>query len=83
MEHCGPNYDNNLGYRTEKEFIDWKKKDPIPFASDILLKEEILSHDELEEISKDAFKSANEAFIYAEESSFPSQEAAYEDIYSD
>ncbi len=82
-EHCGPNYDNNLGYRTEKEFIDWKKKDPIPFASDILLKEEILSHDELEEISKDAFKSANEAFIYAEESSFPSQEAAYEDIYSD
>lgn len=28
-EHCGPNYDNTIGYRTEKEFLMWKKKDPI------------------------------------------------------
>jgi pyruvate dehydrogenase E1 component alpha subunit len=28
-EHCGPNYDNNIGYRTEKEFLAWKQKDPI------------------------------------------------------
>ena len=25
-EHCGPNYDNNIGYRTEKEFKHWKKR---------------------------------------------------------
>ena len=29
LEHCGPNYDNNIGYRSEKEFRSWKKKDPI------------------------------------------------------
>ena len=28
-EHCGPNYDNNLGYRDESEFLRWKKNDPI------------------------------------------------------
>jgi pyruvate dehydrogenase E1 component alpha subunit len=28
-EHCGPNYDNDLGYRTEEEFMSWKKRDPI------------------------------------------------------
>lgn len=28
-EHCGPNYDNDLGYREESEFLYWKKKDPL------------------------------------------------------
>lgn len=27
LEHCGPNYDNDLGYRTEKEFLTEKNKD--------------------------------------------------------
>jgi len=28
-EHCGPNFDNDLGYRTAAEFNAWKKKDPL------------------------------------------------------
>lgn len=28
-EHCGPNYDNNIGYRTEAEFKRWERRDPI------------------------------------------------------
>ena len=28
-EHCGPNYDNDIGYREESEFLYWKKKDPL------------------------------------------------------
>ena len=28
-EHCGPNYDNDIGYRTEEEFFEWEKKDPV------------------------------------------------------
>ncbi len=28
-EHCGPNYDNNIGYRTPQEFESWKAVDPI------------------------------------------------------
>ena len=28
-EHCGPEFDNNLGYRTEKEFLSWKNYDPL------------------------------------------------------
>ena len=28
-EHCGPNYDNDIGYREEEEFLEWKKKDPL------------------------------------------------------
>ena len=29
LEHCGPNFDNNLNYRSKKEFMYWKKKDPL------------------------------------------------------
>ena len=25
-EHCGPNYDNDIGYRDEEEFLNWKEK---------------------------------------------------------
>ena len=28
-EHCGPNYDNDIGYRTEDEFFEWRQRDPI------------------------------------------------------
>ena len=43
-EHCGPNYDNHIGYRAEDEFLEWKKKDPIILAENKLLKKEILTH---------------------------------------
>ena len=28
-EHCGPNFDNDLGYRSNDEFLKWKGKCPI------------------------------------------------------
>jgi TPP-dependent pyruvate/acetoin dehydrogenase alpha subunit len=28
-EHCGPNFDNALGYRTEAEYLDWIAKCPL------------------------------------------------------
>lgn len=35
-EHCGPNYDNHIGYRTESEFQAWKALDPIQQLHDRL-----------------------------------------------
>jgi TPP-dependent pyruvate/acetoin dehydrogenase alpha subunit len=28
-EHCGPNFDNDIGYRSEAEFLEWKARDPV------------------------------------------------------
>jgi pyruvate dehydrogenase E1 component alpha subunit len=28
-EHCGPNFDNHIGYRTEAEFQEWSARDPL------------------------------------------------------
>jgi TPP-dependent pyruvate/acetoin dehydrogenase alpha subunit len=28
-EHCGPNFDNHIGYRTDAEYQKWRRRDPI------------------------------------------------------
>lgn len=33
LEHCGPGYDNEIGYRTQSEFDTWKKRDPLVVIS--------------------------------------------------
>jgi len=80
-EHCGPNYDNDIGYRSEDEFAEWKKKDPIE-----LLKKEL-------ESSSDDFKSIynsmvekisveiDEAFRLADEASFPDPSNEMQGVY--
>jgi len=35
-EHCGPNYDNDIGYRTREEFLGWQKRDPLKEVDDFL-----------------------------------------------
>src|SRR5258708_29230891 len=39
-EHCGPNYDNDIGYRTEKEYQAWRSKDPVEVFSRYLQRSE-------------------------------------------
>ena len=36
-DHCGPNYDNHIGYRTEREFKNWKKNDPLLISYKLFL----------------------------------------------
>lgn len=30
-EHCGPGFDNHIGYRTEEEYLSWHSRCPIDF----------------------------------------------------
>lgn len=79
LEHCGPNFDNNLGYRSKKEFFRWKKKDPIN-----ILRNKISGTDmkRIMLIEKKIRKEIKLAFAYAENSPFPSQKSAYEGLYA-
>ncbi|NGX59019.1 MAG: Acetoin:2,6-dichlorophenolindophenol oxidoreductase subunit alpha [Chlamydiae bacterium] len=61
-EHCGPNLDNQLGYRTEEEFEYWLKRDPL---KDIHVDQAI--KDQIE-------REIEEAFIFAEKSPYPTYE---------
>jgi len=35
LEHCGPGYDNDIGYRTEVEFQKWKQRDPLAISAQL------------------------------------------------
>jgi len=63
-EHCGPNYDNDIGYREESEFLEWQKKDPLA---------DFLSDDKFSESFKaDINEEIQAAHAFAEDSPFPS-----------
>lgn len=68
-EHCGPNFDNDIGYREKNEYEEFLKKDPLLRLKNYLqrnkLEEEILLEEKRINIEVD------EAFIFAKNSSWP------------
>lgn len=71
-EHCGPNFDNDIGYRSEEEFIAWKKKDPIALYSPQFSNTE-------EEFQKAEIE-VNQAFDFARSSPFPDLNTASQNV---
>jgi len=77
LEHCGVNYDNDIGYRTEQEYLNWREKDPIENLKNILVSENLISENKNQEIIKQIENEVNEAFAFAKESPFPENSEAY------
>ena len=80
-EHCGPNFDNDIGYRTECEYLSWKKKDPIPLLESQLLSQDTIRQTDIEEMDKIIQSEVEQAFIFAEESPFPDPEETFKGLY--
>lgn len=79
-EHCGPNYDNNIGYRTEKEFKEWKKYDPL-LISYKMLKKFNIEDKIIKEIEKIQSSKVTSAFKFAEKSKLPNKKELMRNIY--
>jgi len=81
-EHCGPNIDNKLGYRTEEEYESWRQKCPLDNFEKRLLEEKVLSRDQIDEFKNKIRKEMNEAVAFAKQSDFPTKEEIYTDLYA-
>ena len=81
-EHCGPNYDNDLGYRTQAEFQEWKKRDPVNLLDVRLLENNILGRLEMDIMAETINSEIDEAVIFAKQSPFPEESMLLEDIYA-
>ena len=79
LEHCGPNSDNNLGYRSEKEFNQWRSKDPLKKLKSKIKKK---FANEIEKIEKDVKKEIAKSFEFAEKSSFPNKSEVHKGVYA-
>jgi pyruvate dehydrogenase E1 component alpha subunit len=69
-------------YRTREEVESWKKKDPIARFRAYLLKEGVLSEDEIQQIDKEAHELIEEAVAFAESSPEPRVEEIMEGVYA-
>jgi len=80
-EHCGPNFDNDIGYRTEEEYLQWKKRDPIPLFEERLLREGLIDEAGIRAMDGAIDAEMEEAFRFAEDSAFPPAEDALTDVF--
>ena len=81
-EHCGPNYDNDIGYRSEAEFLDWKKRDPVASYAEKLIKNNLLDSIEYLNMQNQIDDQINEAFGFAKNVPYPLSNQAFEGLYA-
>jgi TPP-dependent pyruvate/acetoin dehydrogenase alpha subunit len=82
-EHCGPNFDNHIGYRTEEEFDLWKARDPLARFRNQLESKGIISEADVEDMVLHINQEIEEAFEFAQNSSFPDPSTINQGVYAD
>jgi pyruvate dehydrogenase E1 component alpha subunit len=81
-EHCGPNFDNDLGYRSEKDFLKWKKKCPVGLYEKKLIKDGILNLLQVDNFKQNIQSEINDAVSFAKNSSYPESKEMFSDVYA-
>jgi len=81
-EHCGPYYDNHLGYRAECDFLEWRGRCPLEKFRERLLSDGVLSLPELEDMKHIIKAEMTEAVAFAKESPFPEEDLLLEHVYA-
>ena len=82
LEHCGPNNDDNLNYRSEKDIKYWNKKCPITNYKKYLLKNNFFSLKEIINIEKKVISLVQKSFHHAKTAPFPKISEARKHIYA-
>ncbi|MEE2662060.1 MAG: thiamine pyrophosphate-dependent dehydrogenase E1 component subunit alpha [Pseudomonadota bacterium] len=82
LEHCGPNWDDHLGYRPPNELEDWIEKCPIEQLRSKI--EAQPNHDQrvLENIEKSITEKIQNGLSFARASKFPEPDNLFRNIYA-
>ncbi len=70
-------------YRSNEELAEWKKKDPVQRAENLLFDLGILSKDKREALVEQIEQEIEEAVAESEKEKYAEPEEAYRDVYSD
>ena len=81
-EHCGPNYDNDLGYRSEKEFEKWRCQCPIEAYRAQLVDRGELTPEMEKDMIIEIQMEIDSAFDAARSAPFPDPETAGLNVYA-
>lgn len=83
LEHCGPGYDNHIGYRDEEEFLQWQKQEPIKAFERVLIEAGHADDTVFADMKREINSLVSAAFQFAETSPFPPAEAAFSPFFAD
>ncbi len=82
-EHCGPAFDDELGYRSSEEVAFWKAKDPIVKMTMELERTIPRFESKIASDLKEIKSEIHSAFKFAEEAPFPSPEERFLGVFAD
>ena len=69
-EHCGPNYDNDIGYRDEKEYEHWRSRDYLASLEKVLKQSTKIDSDMINTKEESIMLEISKAFEFAKTSPY-------------
>ncbi len=82
-EHCGPNFDNDIGYRSDEEYLQWRERCPVERYTRKLIGDGMFTGDELSQIDAELNDAVVRAFHHAKESPWPEMKELQEHVYAE
>lgn len=81
MGHAGCKTQDSKGYRDQEEVESWEKKCPVMHFQKLLLKENILTVEDLAGMEEQIAQEIDDAFTFARKSPLPTHEDLYMNLY--
>jgi pyruvate dehydrogenase E1 component alpha subunit len=79
-EHCGPNFDNDIGYRTVQEYEEWRRQCPLEAFEKRYGAEGVVTPAQLREMSERIDREVADAVAFAKSSPFPKEDELWQGI---
>lgn len=83
LEHCGPNWDDELGYRPSGELDNWKLRCPIASYEAELLESNNITQEKIDGLRLEIAAIIEDAFDHAKSAKFPSTDKLLQHVYAD
>lgn len=81
-EHCGPNEDDDLGYRSAGELAEWKLRCPLLQTRQMLLGLQLSNDAELVQMDAQLTEEIEQAFAWALQGSRPTIDSMRQHLYA-
>ena len=81
VEHCGPNKDDQLGYRDKKDFKMWKNIDSFSDFEKFILEKKFLKPNEIYKVKKNILSKVNLTFNKVKNFKNISSQPKYKDLF--
>lgn len=81
-EHCGPNFDDDLGYRDPSDSLYWMGRCPVKLFRESLIVQGMMAEDDSQTMAREISQEIEDAVRFAKDSPFPDETSLYDHVFS-